>query len=84
MVARRSGIVDEYLKVLTATPAPPPSSDLLVTVPNVLHALCLTHDGASRVQEANVFPAVRVLVAALLLLAVVSVLSLLSYWWWWW
>ncbi|CAN0443726.1 unnamed protein product, partial [Ectocarpus sp. 12 AP-2014] len=53
----RSGIVDEYLKVLTATPAPPPSSDLLVTVPNVLHALCLTHDGASRVQEANVFPA---------------------------
>ncbi|CAB1120780.1 unnamed protein product [Ectocarpus sp. CCAP 1310/34] len=58
----RSGIVDEYLKVLTATPAtpaPPPSSDLLVTVPNVLHALCLTHDGASRVQEANVFPASR-------------------------
>ncbi|CAN0117801.1 unnamed protein product, partial [Scytosiphon promiscuus] len=52
----RSGIVDEYLKVLNATPALP-SSDFLVTVPNILHALCLTHDGASRVQEANVFPA---------------------------
>ncbi|CAN0468874.1 unnamed protein product, partial [Hapterophycus canaliculatus] len=53
----RSGIVDEYLKVLTATPALP-SADFFVTVPNVLHALCLTHDGASRVQEADVFPAV--------------------------
>lgn len=54
---RRSGIVEEYLKVLTASPSLM-SSDLFVTVPNVLHAFCLTHDGASKVQEANVFPAV--------------------------
>lgn len=54
---RRSGIVEEYLKVLTAFPSLM-SSDFFVTVPNVLHAFCLTHDGASKVQEANVFPAV--------------------------
>lgn len=49
--------MDEYLKVLTASPALM-SSDFFVTVPNVLHAFCLTHDGASKVQEAHVFPAV--------------------------
>lgn len=54
----RSGIVDAYLKVLTAPP-PMPSCGFLMMVPHVLHALCLTHDGASRVQEADVFPSVR-------------------------
>lgn len=49
--------MEEYLKVLTASPSLM-SSDFFVTVPNVLHAFCLTHDGASKVQEANVFPAV--------------------------
>ena len=50
--------MDAYLKVLTVTP-PLPSTDFVVAVPQVLHALCLTHDGAARVQEANVFPSVR-------------------------
>lgn len=49
--------MEAYLKVLTDSP-PLFSPDFVVTVPQVLHALCLTHDGASRVQEANVFPAV--------------------------
>ncbi|CAN0318715.1 unnamed protein product, partial [Laminaria digitata] len=48
--------VDAYLKVLKAPP-PMPSCGFLMMVPHVLHALCLTHDGASRVQEADVFPA---------------------------